>query len=436
MIHTLMAARRAALAWMAALAMLAALWPLGLAAQPAPTEPPARVLHPAMERDEFGFRPMKTDGLEHMDGGGFHVWYPPAARKAAKNLIEDGPGHKARIWGELQHLGDERPIRVVLLEDLNDYFRRRGEPARAPEWAVGLALAQEDTVLVRWGQAPGGAWVEIDKTFIHELAHIGLDRATGEAGEHMDGGGKVSGGGRRVPRWFHEGFALAQANEWNLERGAVLVHASLMDRLIPLDRLHNGFPAEGPSVELAYAQGYEYVHHLREELGAPAFGRLMENLRAGLSWEEAFQKTYGRSFAQDEAEWRRGLDVAYTWFPVLAGSSVFWALGAPIFVVAWRRRRAQKREKLSQMAQDEPRAMAGFAQRAIPLPGMGLTAAHTRPKDRTHLRLVPPPPPEEPSADPAPDEDDGLRVFVESPHLMARDQDPELPRTAEGHTLH
>jgi hypothetical protein len=360
--------------------------------------------------------PMKTEGLERLAEGPLEVWYPAGARKAAVNVLEDGQVHRARIWRALG-LVEEAPVRVLLLDDLNEYFARRGQGARAPHWAVGLAISADDTILLKWGKDKTGAWAKLDETLAHELAHIGLDRATDDHGEHIDGQDRVTGSaGRRVPRWLHEGFAISQAHEWTLERETALLEASLTGELMPLQALHDGFPADGPRVELAYAEGFHFVRHLHESWGELAFTELTRHLREGDGFEAAFAQTYGRRFVDVESRWRDDLNVAYTWIPLLTGSSVFWGIGGVLFLMAWRRKRALTLERREAMEREEAQERGRVAQ--IPLPGLGLTEAHTRPR----------------ALQGAPWGDDA--VLVQHPYLCTREPDPETPCTREGHPLH
>ncbi len=379
----------------------------------------AQTLEPPTIHSTQDFPAADMTGLRSISQGPLEIWYPPEAEKAAQNLLESGQAHKTRIWRSLGLSQNNKPIRVMLLDDLNNYFARRDMSPRAPLWAVGLAMSQEDTVLVKWGRNATGQWVNLDTTLAHELAHIGLDRATNDHSEHIDGHQRVTHShARLVPRWLHEGFAIAQAQEWNLQRETTLLEASLTDNIMPLQSLHRGFPPEGPRVELAYAEGYHFVRHLQTKWGELAFAELLRHMRDGETFDTAFVNTYGKRFSVVEREWRRDLNVAYTWFPVLTGSSVFWGFGGLLFLVAWYRKRKQAKARLANMAKEEALNQGP----RIPLPGLGLTVEHTlpqRPIMATSSTLW---------------DRDG--VFISTPHLHTLGRDPDTPCNADGHTLH
>lgn len=396
--------------------LLALLLPLSAWSQP------HAAMDPVPEASVQRLAPLDIDtsGLERLRSEHLEIWYPPQAQKAAVNLATQGAAQRQRIWQNLG-LEEARPIRVFLLEDLNDYFRRQKQAPRAPHWAVGLALSKDDAVLLKWGRVATGQWVNLEETLAHELAHIGLDRATQDQGEHMDGQQRVTGKPRKVPRWLHEGFAISQAHEWDLERETSLLEASLLGNLMPLQQLHSGFPADGPKVELAYAEGFHFVRYLHENWGERAFAQLMKNLQQGDSFDEAFQQTYGRRFAQVEQSWRHDLDVAYTWVPLLTGSSVFWVIGGGLFLLAWRRKRAQAQDRLEAMAREE----AQEQRPRLPLPGLGLTVEDTLPRP-----TLPPRPPL-----PAQLPWNEASVLIHNPYHTYK-RDPDTPCNEEGHTLH
>lgn len=331
--------------------------------------------------DAWGFPSMKLEGLAYAETEHFRVWYAPDADKGVKAILSEAEAVRSRMWKNLG-LTEAQPIRVVFISTFAEYFERRGMRNRAPDWAIGLCISSEDTLLVKWGRQADGRWVGLQPTFVHELAHLGLDRATDDPSLHADSETQNHSsrtGRRRVPRWLHEGYAIRAAGEWNLERGAVLMQAGLRSRVIPLGELHNGFPAEGFDVELAYAQSFHFVRFLHDEYGELAFARMLNFIREGDAFETAFYRAYGRRFGPVEHTWRKELNVAYTWIPVVFGSSTIWFLGGIAFLMAWWRKRREAAERMAQLAAED-RAYAAANGPPVHLPGLGLTHADTRPR--------------------------------------------------------
>ena len=111
-------------------------------------------------------------------------------------------------------------VEVAVEEDIADWFDRRGVPPRNPEWAAGLALLDQNVILVRTANP------EWESTLRHELAHIAVALASG---------------GARVPVWFHEGFAIATAEQWSLERAGTMIRAGLSGNIHPFEELRDRF---------------------------------------------------------------------------------------------------------------------------------------------------------------------------------------------------
>ncbi len=401
--------------------------PVAIAADPQTT---TGQTHVQDARDAHGFPMMDLEGLESFETTHLKAWAVPQAAVAMEKLVGNkGEQVRARIYSDLG-LEEEAPIRVLFLPDLNDYFRRRNMKPRAPHWAVGLAIPSESTILVKWGRTEAGPWVALEPTFIHEMAHMALDRAVDAKGIHIDGAiekhtSPTAKHQRIIPRWLHEGFAIAQAGEWSLERSTVLMQAGLRGRIIPLPDLHQGFPADGFDVELAYAQSYHFVLHLREQYGQRALAPLIKHMSEGHDFEAAFAKAYGRSFRIEERAWRDHLNVAYTWIPIITGSSTIWFLGGIIFVLAWRRRRKERKERLEAMEVMENLTQAA-ARRAVPLPGMGLTVEHVRARSTEERRDGTALTPQEWHSSPV------WRL----PPTSDLPEELDIPRTDDGHTIH
>ena len=381
----------------------------------------------AKNLDKEGFPKMDLEGLAFSETNHFRAYAPRGEAEAGMaNILKGAEAHRTKLYEGLG-LKEEAPIRVLFLEELNDYFVRRGQAPRAPDWAIGLAIPRDSTILIKWGRTSTGQWVALEPTFIHELAHMALDRAVGEFEIHVDGAEDhaeaPSEALRRIPRWLHEGYAIYHAGEWSLERGTVLMQAGLRGRIIPLGNLHRGFPASGFDVELAYAESYHFVSSLYEEHGEGALAPLIQKIGEGNDFNQAYALAYGKSFQRDEASWRQRLNVAYTWVPLITGSSTIWFLGGIVFVLAWRRRSLQQRQRLAQMDLDDT---LDTALDHLPLPGMGLTAEHARPKPWRVLY--------DGTAVPNDQSEHTINWTGDIPADLPEDHD--LPRTPEGHTIH
>ncbi len=277
---------------------------------------------------------------------GLHFFYPPRYEAELARLIEASPRYKSVITADLRpEVLDDIP--VYLLPDLGDYFRAQGRPVRAPDWAGGLALLDEEVILVRI--VPRGASrLELDRTLAHEMSHIALRRAMGS---------------RAIPAWLYEGFALLTTEVWGLRRAEPLAQAGLANHIIPLAELDASFPKNAARAQLAYAQSGHFVRWLIVEHGRPAFRTWLRLLGEGQPVEAAFVSAFGESLADAELRWREGLVVEHGWLStVAAGTTLFFVMGVAFVGIAWgvRRRRRRALARMSPVDEDVPGHLRAF----------------------------------------------------------------------------
>jgi hypothetical protein len=179
----------------------------------------------------------------------------------------------------------------------------------------------------------------ITDTFVHELAHVLLDRAVG---------------GRRVPRWFNEGFAMLAATDDVGERLRALLSAAATGSFIPIEDLVDTFPMDPPAVHLAYAEAMVFLRHLQKQRGAQGLRTLVTEVRQGIPFDLAFERVYG---ATPEALWTR---VEHTFDPTaslvvfLTSATLTWFLIGVLFLVVYaRKRRRAARKALAWELEDQ-----------------------------------------------------------------------------------
>jgi hypothetical protein len=226
-----------------------------------------------------------------------------------------------------------REVRVSVEHEIADWFTRRNEPARNPEWAAGLALLGRDTILVKTANPEWRA------TLRHELAHVAVDLADGD---------------QRAPVWFHEGFAVASAEQWSLERAGTMIRAGLSGNFYAFSELERGFPPASSSAGLAYAQSFHFVRFVREAYGEHVFRDVLARLRDdGDAWDAAFEAETGVALATVFTDWETAIQTRYKWAPATLGGGGGWGLAALIGIAAWRRKKRVAAERLAALQASE-----------------------------------------------------------------------------------
>jgi hypothetical protein len=225
-----------------------------------------------------------------------------------------------------------------------------GQP---PGWAVALAYPAHQIILL---DALSLHEPDGQQTLRHELAHVALGQLA-----------------RDWPRWFQEGVAQNVTGErYSLTHYSALFRAVTQERVFHFEDLQDAWPDLPADVEIAYAQSAAFVAHLSAKYGPQAMGQLVDGVRAGEPFEQAFGKAFRTSLLVEETDWREGLAARYGWLPLTTSSALLWLAASGLCVAAYVRRRQQKAARLEEMAaQDaaEDAALRVLAARAQAVPG-------------------------------------------------------------------
>lgn len=247
----------------------------------------------------------------------------PAALAAARMRVERVDPHTlspiVRIVG-LDAPGP--PIRVVLAEDGSEWARM------VPAWAAGFAIGEADLVVLFPARTPLYPHDTLEDVLRHEVAHVLITRAAG---------------GRPVPRWLHEGLAVAVERPWDLEDRARLASALLFGRRVDLAAIDAAFGAGETAQRRAYLLSTALVRHLMREHGADAPARVLQEVARGRSIDEAVPAVTARSVTRFEDEFWQSQRTWTTWLPFLASSTMLWLAVIGLAALARRRRRQRSR---------------------------------------------------------------------------------------------
>jgi uncharacterized protein YjiS (DUF1127 family) len=107
--------------------------------------------------------------------------------------------------------------------------------------------------------------------------------------------------------------------------------------------------------------------YMQRIAGNDVIAKIMDGVRDGMVFDEAFRHAIGKSMPVVEAQWKKDAESNMSGWSVLNDGT--WGLfgGAFLFLGAWYIRRRRKRDKLAQMSDD-----AGewdYEESRYPLPG-------------------------------------------------------------------
>jgi hypothetical protein len=208
------------------------------------------------------------------------------------------------------------PIRVVLAPESSPIARQ------TPRFITGFATP-DDTIVLFPGRAPrypSGALADVLR---HEVAHVLLFRASGS---------------RPLPRWFHEGVAMAASRPWGLEDRARLL-LELFRPPVPLRDLEREFGGGETSIERAYTLAGSLVQDLLESYGRGLPSAIASRVARGASFDDAFADVTGIPLAVEDWRFLRRQRSKERWLLVLTSSATVWTLVTGLALAAMIKRR-------------------------------------------------------------------------------------------------
>ena len=224
------------------------------------------------------------------------------------------------------------PIRVALVEEDSP------EARAAPSWATGYATGGGGMIVLIPSRAPTYPYGSLDALLQHEVAHVLIDRAAG---------------GQHVPRWFHEGVAMAAARSWDLEDRTRLILEMVPGRSESLDEIDMLFTMGSGPANRAYALSGAFVRDLIGRYGPAVPGEILAGARGGLPFGDAFLRATGMSLADTTRAFYRRQNLWNRWIPFLTSGFTLWTGITVLALWAIRRRRERDARRKEEWALEE-----------------------------------------------------------------------------------
>jgi len=198
----------------------------------------------------------------------------------------------------------------------------------APEWGAAIAFPAEHRIVMQ-GRSAGSDAGDPREVLRHELAHLALHEALGDA----------------APRWFDEGYASYAAHELNRD-DVLAANVALVFRGMPtLDELDDFFLGSGQRVQAAYALSYRAVAELAQLDTVHGLTLYIENWKQTGGMDRAMRATYGMTFAEFEQRWRERTRRRFGMLALVGdftlGGAILALLLGPLYLA--RRRRDRRR---------------------------------------------------------------------------------------------
>jgi cbb3-type cytochrome oxidase subunit 3 len=206
-----------------------------------------------------------------------------------------------------------------------------------PEWGGGGAIGT-DTVVIPLDRASAFYERDLNKIILHELVHIAITRLFGKT---------------RVPRWFHEGTAMALSGEISLDEQILLSRALLTRRVLPLDSIDFVNRFDQWKARLGYSQSHAIVLFLIDNYGIDLIPELIKASRKTRRFEDACVQTFGLTTREIEDLFTKEMHKLYPLLMLASDFSLFWLLVLFLSVIAWIVIRTRKNIRRKEMELEE-----------------------------------------------------------------------------------
>lgn len=250
---------------------------------------------------------------------------------------------------ELTGLWQPGDVRVLVVPEGSAASRR------APSWAMAYADPAAGTVVLIPTRTPSWPDDGLPDVVRHEVAHVLTFRAAG---------------GRRVPRWFDEGLAMAAGRSRAIEddlREALAVLTGPRLRFAQVDELFQGGRSDA---NRAYSLSSAFFGDLLARHGSAFPQRVLRRMAAGEPFEEAFRSATGVAFRDESAGFWKSRRSVERWLPVVTSTTVLWLVIVLLALQAIRVARGRQARRLAALEAEERAALehepveAGFPEDA------------------------------------------------------------------------
>lgn len=207
-----------------------------------------------------------------------------------------------------------------------------------PDWGLACALPSKRAIVLRDPRTVKAGKRSLEEVVTHELTHILL---------HWDLTGV------HIPRWFDEGLAMSQSQEWRMGMDFTLAKAKLTGSLLPLREIDRVNTFWWQKADLAYAESFSAVLWLEKSFGPTTIPKIIEGLRNDYSMSGAMWRATGLGLRDCENLWLQWVKRKYNLLALFADTSLLWLGLTILFVVAFFVKKLRQRAILKEWKREE-----------------------------------------------------------------------------------
>ena len=248
-------------------------------------------------------------------------------------LVIDAPAELSSSRGRLESFDRTSLAGIVRMVGLDDpgpsiHVVLAGEDSAAAQGVsastAGYAISSEGLIVLFPARSPVYPHDTLEDVLRHEVAHVLISRAAG---------------GRTVPRWFHEGVAMAAERPWGLEDRSRLILGLVAGPRLSVTEIDRLFDSEATRSR-AYALSAAMVREIMRVHGGASPAAILRELGSSATFGEAVVRAVDRPMREIERDFWERQRVWTVWVPLVTSSEVLWlAMIALAALAVWQRRR-------------------------------------------------------------------------------------------------
>ena len=225
-----------------------------------------------------------------------------------------------------------QPVDYYLCNSYDSYRKVVG--TNVPLWSTGLALPQQNTIILKTVAAENNFLT----TAVHELTHIFIDQLTQ---------------GNDIPRWLNEGLAVYFSNEKDFASSTLISKALISNSIIPLSDIDAVLSFNPSRAQLAYQESYVAVILLLERHGMESIRQILYLIGQGYEIDKAFSDTIGLDSWDFELQWHEYINRKYRWHFLVEFEFYLWIFIILLFIFGFIKIKHKNRLKLKQWEDED-----------------------------------------------------------------------------------
>jgi len=231
-----------------------------------------------------------------------------------------------------------RKIDIWFCETRKEFERTVNAPIQ--DWAAGCAYPLQARIVLLDPALSEDRRIDLTRLIEHEITHVVF-------------GLYIKDNLNNVPRWFNEGVAMYESNDWGYSNYWTILTGTIGNSLIPLFNISEEFPESAYQARLAYAESYSIIAFMVKRYGDESLRGCIRELAKGRPFDEALASATGVNIDWLESRWLKDLKKRYKWYYLLSSSFILWGGAILILSIGLIRRKIKNQRKIKEWDDDE-----------------------------------------------------------------------------------